>query len=192
MITIDGGRPQPGAAAVRVERAWAAADPFARRALLAACATSAAVAAVVPVATAVRIAVAITGQLLAAAALVDVHERKLPNRLLAAAGAVTAAGAVVAGQAVVSGMAFGLLAAGVPMLLVRLTRGIGMGDVKAAAVVGASVGSVRPIAAPVAVAVAAFAGATYGMVAGRRRVPFGPALWFGWAAALTGVALGWQ
>lgn len=190
MITIDGGVTQSGAAVARVRRAWAAADPRSRRLCCAACLAAAALATAVPAAVAVRVGVAVTGQLLAAASLVDVHERKLPNRLLGAALLVATAGAAVAGAAVVAGMWFGLLAAGVPMLLVRLARGIGMGDVKAAAVVGASTGSVSPVAAPVAIAVAAFVGAAYGMVAGRRHVAMGPALWCGWAVALAGVAGG--
>lgn len=191
MITIDGVRAQPGATVVRVERAWMAAGPLGRRTFVAVCATTAAVAAAVPAATAVRLAVAVTGLLLAAAALVDVHEHKLPNRLLGLAALATVIGAVIAGASSAIGSLLGLLAAGVPVLLVRLTRGIGMGDVKMAAVVGASAGAAGVAAAPVAVAVAALAGAAFGVVARRRRVEMGPALWLGWAVALTSVTQGW-
>ena len=77
------------------------------------------------------------------------------------------------------------------MLFVRLARGVGMGDVKMAGVVGASVGPIALFAAPVAVAVAALVAGTYGLVAGRRRLPLGPALWLGWAVSLAAAATGW-
>ena len=84
-----------------------------------------------------------------------------------------------------------MLLGGGLMLLVRLTRGVGMGDVKMAAVVGASAGAVALMAAPVALAVASFAGATFGVITRRQRLPLGPALWLGWAVALGACAAGW-
>ena len=94
-------------------------------------------------------------------------------------------------RSVVVEAAAGMVIAGALMLSVRLARGVGMGDVKMAAVVGASVGAstTTVLAAPIAIAIAAFIAATYGFRANRRRLPLGPSLWLGWAAAL--VASGW-
>lgn len=171
--------------AERVTAAWVAAHPVARRATVAACVTSAALGILAPVGTSTRAGIAVCGALLAAAALVDVHEHKLPNRLLAAAFAAMAVGVTVAADPALLGrLVAGLLLAGGLMLLVRLTRGVGMGDVKMAAVVGASTAPVVLIAAPIAVAVAAATAAGYGLMARRRRLALGPALWFGWAVAL--------
>jgi leader peptidase (prepilin peptidase)/N-methyltransferase len=178
--------------AERVDRAWAAAHPVTRRAVVAAGATALALGSVAPAVAGVRLAISMTGLLLALAALVDVHEHRLPNRLLAAALIVSVAGAVATtNPRVVVATVLGVLAAGVPMLLVRLTRGIGMGDVKMAAVVGASTGAVSLVAAPAAIALAAFTGGAYGVLARRRRIAMGPALWLGWAVALGAAAAGW-
>jgi len=135
---------------------------------------------------------ATVGVLLAIAAFVDAHERRLPNRLLAVALAVTLVGAVLslAGVVVVEAVV-GMVIAGALMLCVRLARGVGMGDVKMAVVVGASVGAstTTVLAAPTAIASAAFAAATYGFIANRRQLPLGPSLWFGWAVTLVAFGL---
>jgi hypothetical protein len=60
-----------------------------------------------------------------------------------------------------------------------------------AAVVGTSAGAVSPVAAPIAIAVAALAGSAYGLLARRRRIAMGPALWLGWAVALGAATAGW-
>ena len=129
-----------------------------------------------------RATIALAGMLLATAALVDVHEHRLPNRLLAAAAlaALASAGLEHRLGVAITGLA---LAAGL-LLVVRLARGIGMGDVKMAGVVGAGVASNGLVAAPVAVAVAALAAATAGALLVRSRLPFGPSLWLGWAVGL--------
>jgi prepilin signal peptidase PulO-like enzyme (type II secretory pathway) len=62
-----------------------------------------------------------------------------------------------------------------------LIRGVGMGDVKMAAVIGASAGSVAPIAAPCALAITAVVAAIYGAATRRPTLALGPALWLGWA-----------
>ncbi|MBI4933156.1 MAG: prepilin peptidase [Actinobacteria bacterium] len=130
--------------------------------------------------------------LLAAAALVDVHERRLPNRLLLLSGTIAVVGAASTGDPwVVLASVLGGAIAGASMLVVRLTRGVGMGDVKAALVIGASAGSVALIAAPVAVAVTSFVAAAYGLLSHRARVPLGPSLWVGWVVALFGTSSGW-
>jgi leader peptidase (prepilin peptidase) / N-methyltransferase len=121
-----------------------------------------------------------------------VYQRRLPNRLLAAAlvavMATAAAGATT--EATVHAVVGAALGGGL-VLAVRLTRGIGMGDVKMAAVVGASVGCVSLIAVPVTVALAAAAAAGVGLVWRRTSLPFGPALWLGWAVVLSATSMGW-
>jgi hypothetical protein len=66
-----------------------------------------------------------------------------------------------------------------------------MGDVKMAGVVGASTASFHLLAAPAAIAVAAFAASAYAVAARRQRLVLGPALWLGWASALLTVTLRW-
>ncbi|MDP2291257.1 MAG: prepilin peptidase [Actinomycetota bacterium] len=168
----------------RVVTAWRHAHHVTRRALVAAVATSIAIGATVPVPLVARVAIGFVGTLLATATLVDVHERRLPNRLLAAALAVSSIGwlATPDPMAIVRAVV-GLLVGGSLLLIVHVARGVGLGDVKMAAVVGASAGGVSLLAPPVAIAVAATAGATYGLLSRRSQIAFGPALWFGWAIA---------
>jgi prepilin signal peptidase PulO-like enzyme (type II secretory pathway) len=176
----------------RVERAWERADEGVRRAAAAASVTGVLLALTLPSSLSVRIAAGVVGTVLVAAAVVDVHERRLPNRLLLLGGAVALAGAALTGDgATLVASSLGATIAGGSMLVVRLTRGVGMGDVKAAAVVGASAGSVALVASPIAIAVSAFVAAVYGLAAHRVRLPLGPSLWFGWAVALFGTSSGW-
>lgn len=192
MTTIETVRVTPAPTAERVVAAWAAAHPVMRRAVLAACVTSAAISSVIPAPTSVRWSVAAVGVILAIAAMVDVHEYRLPNRLLLGALAAALAGAFAASSvSTLIAAAIGMLLGGGLMMLVHLSRGVGMGDVKMAGVVGVSVGAVEVNAVPVAIAVAAFVAAAYGLAAHRRRLPIGPALWFGWAVALAVCAAGW-
>ncbi len=192
MTSIETLRVAPAGTTDRVVAAWADAHPVTMRAVVAACVTSVALGTAVTAPVAVRWSTAAVGVILAVAAMVDVHEHKLPNRLLL--GALTSVTVGVLGAsnvAIAVSVALGMLLAGGLMLLVRLTRGVGMGDVKMAAVVGASVGAVELMAAPIAVAVAAFAAATFGVITRRQRLPLGPALWLGWAVALGACAAGW-
>jgi len=129
-----------------------------------------------------------TGVLLATAALVDVVEHRLPNRLLVG-GAIAAAVAASATGRLAAALSGAAIAGGL-MLAVRLARGLGMGDVKMAAVIGASVAPRVVVAAPAAVAVAAFTAAVVGLVRGRTRLALGPSLWVGWAAVLA-APMGW-
>lgn len=173
--------------------AWDAAHPVARRATVAAIVTSIALGGWVPLAALAGAGLALCGALLAVAALVDLHEYRLPNRLLAMALLGAFGGLTGAGDATLLVRAgIGVLLGGGLLLLVRLARGgVGMGDVKMAAVVGAGTAPVAVVAAPVAVAVAASVAAGYGLLAHRRRLPLGPSLWFGWAAALAAGNAGW-
>lgn len=161
--------------------------------MVAACVTSVALGSSVPLAVPAGVGLAACGALLATAALVDLHEHRLPNRLLAAALAVALLGVAATGSAAIVGRTVvGLLLGGGLLLLVRLARGgVGMGDVKMAGVVGSAAAPVAVLAAPVAIAIAALAAAGYGLLAGRSRLPLGPALWFGWATSLAAGAAGW-
>lgn len=126
--------------------------------------------------------------MLALAALVDVHEYRLPNQLLATASLLLLGSVVLSRDALLMRDSLvGAILGGGLMLLVRLSRGVGMGDVKMACIVGASVGiAARTLfAAPIAIALAAFSAAVFGLLARRRRLALGPSLWFGWAAATT-------
>ena len=190
MTSIQTLRAAPAGTTDRVIAAWADAPPVARRAVAAACVISAALGSAVSAPTTVQWSIAVVGVLLAVAAMVDVQEHKLPNRLLLAALAFVTVGVLATSTVALAMSAMvGMLIAGGLMMLVRLTRGVGMGDVKMSAVVGASVGAIELLAAPIAVA--AFGAATFGMVTRRQRLPLGPALWLGWAAALGACAAGW-
>ena len=129
-----------------------------------------------------RLASAAVGVLLAAAAVVDVREHRLPNRLVGAAFVVALGGAATSGDAAVVAAAVGALLAGGLLLGVYLTRGVGMGDVKAAAAIGMALGPAGWWASPAAIAVAATTASIYGSARRVRRLPFGPSLVLGWAS----------
>lgn len=192
MRTIEILRVRPVLTADRVTVAWGEAHPVVRRAVIAATVTAGALGTALPVSYTVRWSVAVVGAVLALAALVDVREHKLPNRLVGAALAVVFAGVLSTTTAapLISALS-GMVLAGGLMLLVRMTRGVGMGDVKMAAVIGASTGAAALVAAPLAIAIAALVAVMYGLLAHRRRLPLGPALWAGWAISLAAVAAGW-
>ena len=178
--------------AARIEQAWWAVHPLQRVVAGVAMATSLVVATRVGHDDAQRAGIAMCGVLLSLAALVDVHEARLPNRVLALAALAAFVWPIERfdpqGMARTAG---GLLLAGAAFGAVRITRGLGMGDVKMAAVVGASAGGLSLRAPLVAVGVASFAAASYGIARRRRRVVLGPALWLGWALAILGTSTGW-
>lgn len=178
--------------AERIQRAWWHAHPVVRRATAAAFATSVVVPMVWSAHWWLRLVVAATGVLLALAALVDVHELKIPNRLLALAALVALAGPVALHDRVVLiRVLVGSAVAGGALLVVGVRRGVGMGDVKMGGVVGGSVGSAALLAAPIAIAIAALCAAVFGALTRRRRVALGPALWVGWALTLMFFSTGW-
>ena len=132
----------------------------------------------------------------APAVLVDVLERRLPNRLVAGAATVTAttslltatAGADVAWANGFTGAA--LMAA--PLLIVHLVTpsAMGFGDVKLALVLGFAVGLVQPTSVLIAVLVASAGTALLGLITRRRTIAFGPGLALGSTAVLLVAALG--
>lgn len=192
METVPVLRATQTAVSERMLDAWTAARPVTQGALVVSCAVSIGLGAVEPLANPSGVGLALCGALLALAALVDVHEHKLPNRLLALAVSASTLGVAATGElATVARATLGLLIGGGLMLVVRLSRGVGMGDVKMAAVVGSSTAAVALMAAPVAIALAAAVAAGYGLLADRLRLPLGPALWFGWAVGIAVGAAGW-
>lgn len=126
-----------------------------------------------------------------AAAVVDRSTYRIPNTLVSAAAAVLLLAALAESSpfATSGRLLIGALGAGLPLLIVRLHRGLGMGDVKLAAVLGATAGLVHPLAAPTALAIGAFAAGMTGLVARRQRLALGPSLWVGWAITLDAFAL---
>ena len=177
--------------AARLTRAWDHAGRVPRRTTVLAITTSVLQSTTIDTGIAVRVSAAVVGTVLALAALVDLHEHRLPNTLLGIGLAAVVAGTFATSLHSLLAAAAGFLLAGLPMFLTHVRRGVGLGDVKAAAVVGASLGPVGLMAAPVAVAVAALVAATCGWWTGRRRMPLGPALWLGWAVSMWSTSMGW-
>ena len=185
MNTAECLRTESFATLHRVARAWERTGVPAR---LGWCAAAAASVAIATGAGAPPLLTATVGVLLGTAALVDVAEHRLPNQLLLGAAVTAILAAVIRGDAAPA--VIGAVVAGGLLLAVRLVRGLGMGDVKMAAVIGAAVAPRALVAAPVAIAVAALAAGVTGLVSGRARRALGPALWLGWAVALV-VPMGW-
>ena len=117
------------------------------------------------------------------AVLVDLLERRLPNRLVATAGLVGLGvlfveivgtrSPVVPGDAVV-----GAFTMSGPLLVAHLVApaSMGLGDVKAALVLGAALGLVDPMLGLLALATGSAGTAIVGVVVRRREVAFGPGL----------------
>jgi prepilin signal peptidase PulO-like enzyme (type II secretory pathway) len=82
-------------------------------------------------------------------------------------------------------IAAGALAAGVPMMVVRLQRGLGMGDVKLAFVLGGAAGLVHPLLGVATVFGAALGAGLCGVFRHRTRLALGPWLWGAWVVSLT-------
>ena len=124
------------------------------------------------------------------AAIVDIRERRLPDRWVGFAACIVATAtwaAWVFGQFVdVSGMLLGAAAMAGPILVLHLVSpaSMGFGDVKAAVVLGAAIGSVDWELAVGALTLAAGLAATIGVVGRIRTIPFGPFLVLGSAMAL--------
>ena len=132
-----------------------------------------------PIAGAVGIA------LLVPAAMIDVEQRRLPDAWVAAGAIALVATLVVdsvVGQPndvdVLGSVALGAAMMGVPVLALHLVSpaSMGFGDVKAALVLGAAVGTADARLAVVALCLAAGAGAAAGLAARRRTIAFGPFL----------------
>ena len=169
----------------RVLTAWRELTPQRRRLVGVAVAltlvTAGAAALVAPPLSAV--AIGVVGLLAGAAAVVDVHEQRLPNRLLSLCLAVVVTAAALDGAWTVVDVAVGLLMAALPLWIVRFGKGLALGDVKFAAVLGAATGLVHPFAGLAVVWFAALAGGVFALRTGRRRLAFGPWLWAGYVVS---------
>jgi leader peptidase (prepilin peptidase)/N-methyltransferase len=133
--------------------------------------------------------------LLVAVSVIDARTKKIPNRLVypavLAAAAVIAVGDLAGGGLDAVSAAIGFLAYGVGLLIIALIapRGMGMGDVKLAALIGLVLGSLSLEYVAVAVAVGILLGGVGAIVAlllgaGRKTgIPFGPFLAAGAAVA---------
>jgi leader peptidase (prepilin peptidase)/N-methyltransferase len=159
------------------------------------------VAALAVVALAVAVAVGVvpaTGAaaiaLLVPAAVIDVEQRRLPDVWVGAALVVLVAALAVESAFVhpvpgdvIRGSVGGALAMTLPVLLLHLVApaSMGFGDVKAAVVLGAAVGTVDWRLGAVALCLAAVSGAGLGVVTQQRTIAFGPFLVFGaWCSLL--------
>ena len=127
------------------------------------------------------------------AALVDVVDRRLPDRLVLAAGGWFAGATLVVsafdGFSRPPDLAAAALGAGMmagPLLALHLVSptSMGFGDVKAAVVLGCALGTVHPQLPLVGLLLACGATAVVGLLGRRRSLPFGPGLVAGSACAL--------
>lgn len=128
---------------------------------------------------------------LAAAATVDAVEHRLPN-VLVALGAVPL-GVALVGVTIARGdlgaltaAATGAAVVGGPLLLTHLVTpaGMGFGDVKAGAVLGAALAPTALVLAPLALLLGLGTAGTWGLARRVRTVPLGPFLVSGALAAL--------
>jgi leader peptidase (prepilin peptidase)/N-methyltransferase len=139
----------------------------------------------IPVASAIALIVLIP------AMLVDLRERRIPNRWVLAAAAsltITLSMSVALGNSVAGvDIIVGALVMSLPILLLHLLSpaSMGFGDVKAAFVLGAALGIVNWQLALVGLALAAGIGATVGIVSRARTIAFGPYLLIGATIALS-------
>jgi leader peptidase (prepilin peptidase)/N-methyltransferase len=134
---------------------------------------------------AVPVAGAIGLAMLVPAAVVDIEEGRLPDALVGAGAAAVIVALVVdsvVGQPndteLLAGVALGALTMALPVLALHLVSpaSMGFGDVKAAVVLGAAVGTADARLAAVALCLAAAGGAAIGLATRRRTIPFGPFL----------------
>ena len=138
----------------------------------------------------------VVGSIGAVAALVDVRERRIPDEAVLAGlvAAVTIVVVVSIASAEVAGSALaGAAAVGIPLVVIHLVdpNGLGFGDVKLGAVLGALVGIVAWVLGLLLLA-AASAIALIGVVllrSWRRSIPFGACLAGGALVVLAGA--GW-
>ena len=124
-------------------------------------------------------AIFVVSALLSVAASIDHVAHRIPNRLLRWAAGTLWVTAAIGGTDTFERIALGVVLGTLPLLILLLTRGIGMGDVKMAAVVGGAAGIVHPLAAIGAVFAMALGSGTYGIVTKQSRVALGPWLWGG-------------
>lgn len=174
-----------------VRAAWGAASPAVQvvAVLTVGAALSSSLSSTVPLASGLAIA------MLVPAALVDWHQRRLPNAIVVAAGVcfVLASlwAAVRGGNTSLAGVGLGLALFAGPLLFLHLVspESIGFGDVKTAAVLGLILGAVDWHLAAWALTAAAGSTAFVGIARRQSHLPFGPGLLAGALSCLLAAAL---
>jgi leader peptidase (prepilin peptidase)/N-methyltransferase len=140
------------------------------------------------VAGAVPFAAAVAVAALVPAAVIDLEQRRLPDAWVGAAASILMAALAVGwvfGQpsdaSVLRGALAGAIAMTLPVLVLHLVSpaSMGFGDVKAAVVLGAAIGTVDWRLAPVALCLAALTGVAGAAITRARTIAFGPCLVFG-------------
>ncbi len=173
----------------RVERAWTALSSRRRTLVVVGAAAVLGVGAVATrvISAPIAAVIVVVGLLAAAAAVVDQHEQRIPNTILTLAlttviGAAVAAAMLGDGWTVVD-VFVSLAMAAFPLWAVRYGKGLALGDVKLAAVLGAAVGLVHPFAGLFLVWCAALASGVFALKTRRNRLVLGPWLWAGYVTA---------
>ncbi len=133
----------------------------------------------------IALAMGATLSIAAWAAWVDLRSRRIPN-LAVLGAAIPTALVVVWSPSHAAGVLAAALVAGGPLMAVHLISptAMGFGDVKLAAVLGASLGLIDWRLGLVAICVASGATAVVGLVVRRGVLPFAPGLWFGTVATI--------
>lgn len=139
--------------------------------------------------TASAIVIGIVGLFAGAIAIVDLHEHRIPNRLLSLSLVAVVVGASI-GAAFTSGriigeVIVGLIVAAFPLLAIRYGHGLAMGDVKMAGVLGAAGGLIHPVVGLITVFLAALSSGVFALIHNRNRLALGPWLWAGFGTACT-------
>ena len=197
MLTTDVGR-EP-AAHLGAQTCWSAAG------VVSATTAVGVVAALVARGSPAAATVALALVAAAGAAVVDVRERRIPNRLVSVAAVPSVAFVAVAmlsggGRAVAVPSVVGAALLAGPILIVHLVdpAAMGFGDVKLAAVLGATVGLMDWRWALVALCLASGGTSAVGLARRARDLPFAPGLVAASActmavhAAMGGVSLTWR
>jgi len=129
------------------------------------------------------------GLLLGFAANVDLVQHRIPNELLSWSAIVVLAVTALSGGDVLDDVALGTSLAFIPIAVVLLTRGVGMGDVKMAAVLGAAGGLIHPLVGLATVFLMALSTGVVGLTTRCRRLALGPWLWGAFIVASSAAAI---
>jgi hypothetical protein len=169
----------------RVEQAWSALAPTRRRLVVlgGVAVVAVGVAAAIVLSLSLAAAIVLVGFLAGAAAVVDQHEHRLPNTLVGTAMCAVLVAAVIDGGWTLVDVAVSLAMAAFPLWAVRYGKGLALGDVKFAAVLGAAAGLVHPFAGLLVAWCATLAAGVFALSTHRGRLALGPWLWAGYVAA---------
>jgi leader peptidase (prepilin peptidase)/N-methyltransferase len=179
-----------GSGASRVALAWITVGRRGQAATLTVAGAGAVATAIWVPDTRAAVATGLSVLVLVAAALVDAVEHRLPNVLVGVAAVPVLAAAAVAwvtgATDVVAGAGVGALVLGGPLLVTHLVSpaGMGFGDVKAGAVLGAALGLINVQIAVLALLLGLAGVAGWALARRRRTIALGPGLVAGAVAAL--------